>query len=220
MTTPTPPSYSVSSLAVYLACPWQYYIQFIRKIPPPRSQARAQGTSIHKLIADHLRGPRLFPPEPGEEVRELYENFLKSRFNRPPVLCESPFLLHLEAGHVRGRIDTAFARDGASMEIVDYKSGTLRASEDLLNDIQLPLYAMAVAERFELPSEALAWTYFFLRGPEEITFAADPETFRKVTERVNRVMRSIEASDFPSTAGCTCWACKRWPPRSGSGTVS
>ena len=87
VTLPERPVYSVTSLVVYLACPWQYYMQFVRRRPPPHSPARARGTSIHKLIADYLRQPQLFPPQPGDDVRVLFEHFLQSRFNRAPAIC-------------------------------------------------------------------------------------------------------------------------------------
>jgi DNA helicase-2/ATP-dependent DNA helicase PcrA len=177
------------------------------------SAARARGTSIHKAIADHLRQPQLIPVDLPADTSSLFETFLASRFNRPPVLCEAAFLLDFAPGDVRGRIDSVFARDNSGLEVVDYKSGTARPPEELAENIQLPLYAMAAAQRFRLRLEDMTWTYFYLGDATEVGFAGNQATGTRLVETVERLIDSIQSGEFMSTPGCTCWACTRWPSR-------
>jgi DNA helicase-2/ATP-dependent DNA helicase PcrA len=207
------PAYSVTSLAIYERCPWLYYVMYIRRVPPPRSPARDAGTAIHKLIADHLRQKRLLPTEPPDELRQMLANFLHSRFNLSPVLCETPFTLHFEPGDVRGRIDTVLPRADGGMEVVDFKSGSVRSLEEAERGIQLPLYALAVGDRFDLRPAQLSWTYFYLQQPVAHTFQPNDTTFAHLTARVEDLIRAIQAGRFDSSEGCGCWACRRWPPR-------
>jgi DNA helicase-2/ATP-dependent DNA helicase PcrA len=210
------PVFSVSSLAIYETCPWQYYLAFVRQIAPPRSAARDRGTSIHKLIADHLRQPQLLSPDLPGDLAALFDHFKRSRFNAAPVLCESPFRLHFDLGDVRGRIDTVFPRPDGGMEVVDFKSGSAPSRDLLERAIQLPLYTLAVSRRFDLPPADLAWTYFYLRDPQEVTFSAGDGTFAALSARVDRLMRAIADRQFSSPPGCACWACTRWPARVGA----
>jgi DNA helicase II / ATP-dependent DNA helicase PcrA len=216
MVEPKRVSYSVTSLAIYESCPWLYYTMYVRRVPPPPSRARRAGTSIHKYIADHLRTPQLLPVDVPEGQREMFDRFLASRFNAAPLLCEARMDVRFEYGDVRGRIDAVFSGSEDSVEIVDFKSGRAPLGEELAGAIQLPLYGLWVADRFELSPDHLSWTYFYLRNAAEYTFQPGSDTFVRLTDRVNGVMQAIQAGRFDSTPGCTCWACSRWPARTWS----
>lgn len=205
---PNRPRYSVSGLMAYEACPYQYYATYVEGKPPRVSAAMRRGTSIHSLIARHLRQPSLLLPEAEPNVAKLFETFGRSRFNRPPVAVEEPFVLPFATGEVHGRIDVVLPdRDGA-LELVDFKSGSARAREELESRLQLPLYAMAAALRHDLPPDMLAYTYFFLGDGTEVSFRADDETFRRVTDRVEDIITAIQDGHFARRPGCDCYACR------------
>jgi hypothetical protein len=211
-----PPIYSVTSLAIYEACPWQYYITFVRHIPPPRSRARDLGTSVHKVIADHLRTPHLIPVPIQGDAATLFDHFLHSRFNVTPLACETPFRLRFSPGDVRGRIDTITPRPSGGVEVVDFKTGSGQGRDDLGQSLQLPLYALAAQERYGLPPEDLSWTYFYLSDEVEYSFDGAAYDFAALRERVEHDMINIQAGRFDSADGCTCWACTRWARGAGS----
>jgi hypothetical protein len=219
MTAPTTrrPVYSVTSLAIYEACPWQYYISFVRHVPPPRTRAMEVGTSVHKLIADHLRGPQLLPPQVEGDTAELFNHFLTSRFNVQAVACETPVRLQFEHADVRGRIDTILPRQGDGLEVVDFKSGNGRERTGASESLQLPLYALAVQERYELSPERISWTYYYLRDTTEFSFQGGQYDFAALRARVDRDIEGIQSGRFDSAPGCTCWACTRWPARDTAG---
>jgi DNA helicase-2/ATP-dependent DNA helicase PcrA len=201
------PAYSVSALMVYETCPFQYFTAVVLGLPPPVSRAMRKGTSIHKLIADHLKGPKLIPPQAEQSLLAMLETFKSSRFNLSPVAVETPFTLPLDRGDVRGRIDLILPRGDAGLEIVDFKSGSVRDRDELSRSLQLPLYAMAAARRFGRRPEELAYTYYFLRDSREVSFHPNERDFTALGERVAGIMELIEAGRFDPTPGCRCYAC-------------
>lgn len=206
--------YAVTALEIYEVCPWQYYLQFVRRLPPPGSAARAAGTTLHRLIADHLRRPQLLPATVPGEIEPQWERFLSSRFVGPPVLCEAPFRLTFARGDARGRIDLVMDGPDNGLEVVDFKGGQSRPRAVLDAALQLPLYAMAVGRRYDLPPERLSWTYVHLGDGVATSFSPGPGWAETLTARVDGIMAGIQAGEFPSAPGCDCWACRRFPPHS------
>lgn len=212
----TKPTYSVSSLMVYEICPLQYYTTFVRGVPPPRSRAMETGTSIHKLIADHLRQRPLLPAEIEPELQAMLDTFRGSRFNLPPIATEKRFVLPLEPGNVRGRIDLVLPRREGGVEIVDFKSGSARPREDLERSLQLPLYTMASGALFDARPEEMTYTYYFPREGAEVSFSPTPDGLARIAARVEGIMQAIQDRQFDPPAGCECHACqwqRRWQER-------
>jgi hypothetical protein len=202
-------SYSVTSLMVYEACPRQYYVTFVQGIPPLRTPAMARGTSLHKLIADHLTQPGLFPPAIPPDVLPLYERFTASRFNMPPVESERPFVLPFDRGDVRGRVDLVLPGAGGTLEIVDFKSGLGRGRDDIRRSLQLPIYARAVAARRGIDLSRLRLTYYFLGDGEEISLSAQSASSPDLETRVNGILEAIQRGRFTPRPACRCEACRR-----------
>jgi DNA helicase II / ATP-dependent DNA helicase PcrA len=207
------PVYSVTSLMVYETCPHQYYTTYVRKISPPVTAGMRRGASVHKLIKDLFKGPELLPPDVDPEVAGLLESFKRSRFNVSPVASEKPFRLPLDLGDVRGRIDLILPRRDGGLELVDFKSGSMRSREGLDRGLQLPVYALAAARLFDRRPEDLSYTYYFLGDGGEASFTTSAEGFAELTTRVGGVMEAIQSRQFDPTPGCECHACqwrKRW----------
>lgn len=205
----TGPAYSVSSLMVYESCPLQYYMTAVLKLPPPVSRGMRRGTSVHKLVADHLRGKAPLVPPDEPDVARLYESFTASRFNRTPVAIEKPFRLEMQGGLVRGRMDVVFPRGERGLEVVDFKSGMGQGRQGLGGGLQLPLYAVAVAQLYERKPEDVSYTYYFLGDGAEASFRSSGEKATAVTERVEEIIARIQAGEFDPTPGCQCFACER-----------
>ena len=210
------PRYSVSSLLTYEACPWQYYYQYVLGLPPPRTPAMARGVSVHSLISRHYRSKPL-PGTLDPEVERLFRAFQESRFNVPPIASEKTFLLPLERGDVRGRMDIVLPAESGGVELVDIKSGTGRAREDVGRHLQLPLYATAASQIFGVDPEAVSYTYLFLGNGEEHTFAFNEESDQAVRMRVNGLVANIQAGRFDADPSCGCFACER--KRRGRGSL-
>jgi len=205
----TIPTYSVSALIAYEACPYQYYLSYVRRVPPPPSPAMALGVNIHALIAAHFTQPSLFEPDAGPEAMEMFNRFLQSRLNTRPTLFEERFTLSFAGGSVRGRVDAVFPLNDGRLELVDFKSGRPEAREWLASTLQLPLYGMAVAERFGRAPEELLYTYHFLRDGSEHTTAPAPDINQQTSQRVETVLQAIQDGQFTARPGCQCYACRR-----------
>lgn len=202
------PRYSVTSLLTYEACPWQYFYAFVKRIPPPRTPAMMRGLDVHRLIARHLAQPSLVLPEAEPRTLELLERFMRSRFNRPPAAVEKPFALSLGPADVRGRIDVVLPGQERGLEIVDFKTGATRSRQQLEGHLQLPVYAIAASALFDVGPDDLAYTYYFLDSDKEVSFRSSRTEFDRTTERVESVMRSIQAGRFEPTPNCGCYACR------------
>lgn len=194
---------------VYETCPLQYYMTAVLKLPPPISAGMRRGTSVHKLVADHLRGRAVLLPPDEPDVRRRYETFRASRFNCSPVAIEKPFTLYLEGGRVRGRMDVIFGWGETGLEVVDFKSGSGEGRDNLGERLQLPLYALAAGDIFGRSAEDLAYTYYFLEDGTEATFTATARSMQAVRGRVEALIARIQAGEFAPTSGCSCFACER-----------
>jgi len=193
----------------YEACPYQYYLTYVRRVPPPLSPAMALGTNIHALIAAHFTQPSLLEPDATPEALEMFNRFLQSRLNTRPILFEQAFTLPFAGSSVRGRIDAVFPLDDGRLELVDFKSGRPEAREWLGETLQLPLYGMAVAERFGRSPEELLYTYHFLRDGSEHTTTPTVDSTQQITQRVETILHAIQRGQFAARPGCECYACRR-----------
>lgn len=205
---------SVTGLQSYEICPRLYYFTSIVRLPHPYQRALDQGTNIHKIVEDGLRGrglPELDAVQPW--ARQYLTNFRDSRFLvQPPLHIEKSFTLELPYGTVRGRIDTIFEHLDEDTgrrwwEIVDFKSGRPERRADVESRLQLNLYALAVKRLFE--QEDIEYTYFYLRDAACHTFPVQPELFRRVENRVAGLFEGISAGRWDATPGCDCWVCRK-----------
>lgn len=212
------PTHSVTSLIVYETCPLQYHTTFIRKIPPPITRGMRTGTSIHALIARYFKHPERVSASVDPEIRAMLEIFTRSRFSAAPAAVEQPFVLPFDHADVRGRIDVVLSRPGGGLEVVDFKSGGPRSRDELDRGLQLPLYALAIARRFDMRPDELAYTYYFLREGQEVTFTPSEQRFQQLATRVTGILQAIAEERFDPPPDCDCYACqwdRRWRRHTG-----
>ncbi len=205
---------SVTALQTYEICPRMYYYTSIVRLPHPYQRALDEGTNIHKVIEDGLRGRGLPEVDTVDAwARQYLINFRDSRFiSKSPLHIEKPFALELPSGTVRGRIDTIFEHvDGERgrqwWEIVDFKSGRPENRLDVERKLQLQLYALAVHRLFEQTD--IEYTYFYLRDAACHTFEVRPELLESVERRVESIFEGIRARVWEPTPGCSCWVCRK-----------
>jgi RecB family exonuclease len=127
-----------------------------------------------------------------------------------PVWFERAFTFELGPHHVRGRVDRVDRLPDGGYELIDYKTGYPRAAEELLEDVQLSLYAIAAREAWGL--EASRQAYYYLLDDRKVPVPRNPEAGAEgtewIVETVLRVGEGILAQDFePTPSPAVCRLC-------------
>ncbi|MFI2759387.1 UvrD-helicase domain-containing protein [Streptomyces echinatus] len=180
--------------------------ELARPMPRPPQPAARRGTRFHAWVEarfEELTLPLLEPDElPGgdaeiadeHDLEALKEAFERTEYaRRTPYRVEAPFQLTLAGRVVRGRIDAVYRHgdgDGATYEIVDWKTGRTRAADPL----QLAVYRLAWAEQQGVPPESVTATFLYVRSGEAVRPAGLPD--RAALERLltGETERSPEAT--------------------------
>jgi len=152
----------------------------------------------------------------GERDRELYEkaHAALTRYHArlelheaQPVWFERQFDFRLGPHHLRGRVDRVDRLgDGgdAEYELIDYKTSRPKTAEQLRDDIQLSLYALAAREDWGLESSQQA--YYYVLDDLKVPVARGERDAAAVTDIVLEVGEGILGQEFeptPSRAACS-----------------
>ncbi|MFF3914778.1 ATP-dependent helicase [Streptomyces sp. NPDC001852] len=154
--------------------------ELARPMPRPPQPAARRGTRFHAWVEarfEELALPLLEPDDlPGSEaeiadeqdLEALKEAFERTEYaRRTPHRVEAPFQLTLAGRVVRGRIDAVYKHgdgDGATYEIVDWKTGRTRTADPL----QLAVYRLAWAEQQGVPPESVTAAFLYVRSGEVV----------------------------------------------------
>ena len=126
-----------------------------------------------------------------------------------PVWFERSFSFRLGPHHLRGRVDrvdrVASARTGGEeYELIDYKTSRPKTAEQLKDDVQLSLYALAAREAWGLESSRQA--YYYVLDDVKVPVPRSEQDAASVTDIVMEVGEGILAQEFeptPSHAACS-----------------
>ncbi len=121
------------------------------------------------LLDDCWRRGGFGDSEPERELREKASAALERYHARlpdeqsEPVWFERSFAFRLGPHHVRGRVDRVDRLPPGSAtreyELIDYKTSRPKDAEQLQDDVQLSLYALAAREAWQLQSSRQAYYY-------------------------------------------------------------
>ncbi|MCA1656449.1 MAG: PD-(D/E)XK nuclease family protein, partial [Actinobacteria bacterium] len=122
-----------------------------------------------------------------------------------PVWFERQFTFKLGPHLLRGRVDRVDRLPGGEYELIDYKTGRPRSETQLLEDVQLSLYAMGARESWRLETSRQA--YLYLLDDKKVTVPGDDhERAEWIRELAGDVGSGILAQDFeptPSLGACS-----------------
>ncbi|MEV8555002.1 ATP-dependent DNA helicase [Streptomyces sp. NPDC051917] len=154
--------------------------ELARPMPRPPQPAARRGTRFHAWVEarfEELTLPLLEHDElPGsdaeiadeQDLEALKEAFERTEYaRRTPYRVEAPFQLTLAGRVVRGRIDAVYRHgdgDGATYEIVDWKTSRTRTADPL----QLAVYRLAWAEQQGVPPESVTAAFLYVRTGEVV----------------------------------------------------
>jgi DNA helicase-2/ATP-dependent DNA helicase PcrA len=135
-----------------------------------------------------------------------------------PVWFERSFSFRLGPHHLRGRVDRVDriraaegGEDGAGAdgaeeqyELIDYKTSRPKSAEQLENDVQLSLYALAAREDWGLRSSRQA--YYYVLDDLKVPVGRGAQDEASLEQLVMAVGEGILAQEFeptPSQAACS-----------------
>jgi DNA helicase-2/ATP-dependent DNA helicase PcrA len=219
---------SASDVESYLTCPLRYKFARVLRIPREPTLNQRFGILIHQVL-ERFHGSggggsdemmRLLETAwrrggfaDSDEERQLHEKarVALARYHErlgsgegEPRWFERSFNFRLGRHHVRGRVDRVDALAGGGYELIDYKTGLPRRAEQLREDVQLALYAVAAREAWQI--EATERTYYYVLDDARVRLGMEDGSAGWVEDTVNDVASGIMAQAFeptPSHAACS-----------------
>jgi DNA helicase-2/ATP-dependent DNA helicase PcrA len=222
---------SASDIQTYRSCPLRYKFARVLRIPTEQTIHQRFGIVVHQVLERHHTaggselGELLDLLEAGWRRAGLgrdghegellgkaraalirYHERLQEQASEP-VWFERPFSFSLGPHQLRGRVDRVdrLPSEGAteSYELIDYKTSRPKSAEQLRDDVQLSLYALAAREDWQLESSRQA--YYYVLDDEIVPVPCEDRDPDAVRDIVLEVGAGILAQDFdptPSPAAC------------------
>jgi DNA helicase-2/ATP-dependent DNA helicase PcrA len=222
---------SASDIDTYRTCPLKYKFARVFRIPQEPTIHQRFGIVVHQVLERfHARdGSGGTLPEllgqldaswrrggfgESEEERQLrgkaaaaltqYHTRFQSSESEP-MWFERAFSFKLGPHLLRGRVDRVDRLPGGEYELIDYKTGRPKSPVQLVDDVQLSLYAVGAREAWRLDSSQQA--YYYVLDDQKVAVPDDREDrFAWIEEVTMEVADGILSQGFeptPSFAACT-----------------
>jgi DNA helicase II / ATP-dependent DNA helicase PcrA len=224
---------SASDIQTYRGCPLRYKFARVLRIPSEQTIHQRFGIVVHQVLERyHSDGASTLPQllelldtgwrraGLGREGRdgELWDkahaalvayHARLSDHDAEPVWFERAFSFQIGPHHLRGRVDRVdrlAPGSEAEYELIDYKTSRPKTAEQLRDDIQLSLYAVAAQEDWNLESSRQA--YYYVLDDLKVPVPRDQRDADAVKDIVMEVGEGILAQDFePTPSPATCAIC-------------
>jgi CRISPR/Cas system-associated exonuclease Cas4 (RecB family) len=221
---------SASDIFTYRSCPLRYKYARVLRIPTEQTVHQRFGIVVHQVLERyHADGRETlaqmlalldgvwqragFGSGESERDRELYEKARAAltryharlqQQDSQPVWFERQFSFRLGPHHVRGRVDRVDHGSGAEYELIDYKTSRPKTAEQLHDDIQLSLYALAAREDWGLESSQQAYYYVLddLKVPVR-RGERDAEAVKEIVLEAGEGILGEQFEPTPSPAACS-----------------
>jgi CRISPR/Cas system-associated exonuclease Cas4 (RecB family) len=221
---------SASDIHTYRSCPLRYKFARVLRIPTEQTVHQRFGIVVHQVLERfHSEGGETLAQMldlldagwrrsglgDGERERALCEKARTAltRYHArlheqdaEPVWFERQFDFRLGPHHLRGRVDRVDRLAGAAeqYELIDYKTSRPKTAEQLRDDVQLSLYALAAREDWELDSSRQAYYYVLddLRVPVPRS-EQDAESVKGIVLEVGEGILAQAFEPTPSQAACS-----------------
>jgi RecB family exonuclease len=222
---------SASDIQTYRSCPLRYKFARVLRIPTEQTVHQRFGIVVHQVLERyHSEGGATLAQllelldagwrrsglgdgahermlcEKARAALTLYHARLHDH-QAEPVWFERQFDFRLGPHHLRGRvdrIDRLAAGGDAEYELIDYKTSRPKTAEQLADDVQLSLYALAARESWNLESSRQAYYYVLddLKVPVPRS-AQDAESVRDIVLEVGEGILAQAFEPTPSHAACS-----------------
>lgn len=139
-------------------------------------------------------------------LREYYKKH-ESRWH-VPAFIEQRFRVVIGGEVLKGSIDRLDILPDGSVEIIDYKSGEPKVSDDLKfkDKEQLLIYELAAERQLGLKANLLS--YYYLQDQSKASFVSKQKDIEKIEEFVAETVAEIRKGQFPAKPSpYTCASC-------------
>jgi DNA helicase-2/ATP-dependent DNA helicase PcrA len=219
---------SASDVQTYRSCPLRYKYARVLRVPTEQTLNQRFGIVVHQVLERyHAAGASTLVQlmellsaawrrsgfgerEQERELLALARSALSRYHARlleqpaEPVWFERPFSFVLGPHLVRGRVDRIDRLPEGGYELIDYKTGRPKSEEQLSEDVQLALYALAATEDWGLP--APKQSYYYVLDDRKVPLPPRPEGGGEwIEQTVMQVGEGIMDQQFeptPSPSAC------------------
>jgi len=230
---------SYTQISTFTKCPLSYKYRYIVRIPVPQSAAASFGDTIHKTMRDWYKSAIGGRELSWDEIYDIYkknwvkdgyaskkheemmfkrgkkflEDYQKNEFDRNIKVFYIEELFRIPVGDnlkIGGRVDRVDDLGGGKVEIIDYKTGSLPTQKKVDKDLQMTIYALAVAEKGFLgkdPKDVLLSFYFFGEN-KKLSTKRTKKDLKLAKEEIIKKADEIEKSDFKPKPSKLCDFCE------------
>lgn len=228
-----PKTMSYTQIDTYNSCPLKYKYSYILRIPTLPNYALSFGTTMHETLKEfHTKRKfgqkvsledlyeiyeRKWIPlgyedekqrneryESGKEVlKNYYERHSKEKENIKDI--EKPFNLSIAGTSFYGKIDRIDDLGDGKVEIIDYKTGSIKDQKDVDRDAQVTIYAIAAKEALGYKPGPLC--LYFLEAGEKVTTTRTDKDLEKEKIRISEAIDSIKKEQFEANPTIQCGWC-------------
>jgi len=223
---------SASDIETYRSCPLRYKFARVLRIPTEQTPNQRFGIVVHQVLERyHSEGGSTLPElldlldaswrragfgaegrdaellEKARAALRTYHARLHGQESEP-VWFERGFTFRLGPHQLRGRVDRVDRLLGGEpeYELIDYKTSRPKTTEQLRDDVQLSLYALAAREDWQLASSRQA--YYYVLDDLRVPVPRDERDADAVRDVVLEVGEGILAQDFePTPSPPVCAIC-------------
>lgn len=229
-----PEKLSYSQVEKFKICPLQYKYAYILNIPTSPNHALTFGDTIHKTLRDFHFSKMFNNKFSLEDLLNAYEKnwdpagylseeHRKLRFESGKKLLEEYYNKHANenvkhlslekkvdfifaGSKFTGKIDRIDELPNGDIEIIDYKTGSVKDQKAVDNDDQVSIYAAAVKKTLGLNPNLLS-LYFLENGGHKISTTRTEDQLKKTEEEVSEIVKEMKKAKFEATPGVHCTYC-------------
>jgi len=225
---------SPTSINTYADCPLKFKFQKILRVPSPSSSTLDLGSTIHKVVEKlaELREKGIKPTEKeamkvlsesmmfrsfenkteqkrsSDRAKEMIKTYLEweAKTLNKVLALEQEFQTEIAGIQFTGRIDRVEENPQGELEIIDFKSGSVKKSKNTIKtDPQMNIYALGVKELYgKLPKRA---SLFYLEH-RTVTYDITQDQVDEALKPIREMLKSILDGKFdPTPSYQACMFC-------------
>jgi DNA helicase-2/ATP-dependent DNA helicase PcrA len=224
---------SASDIDTYRTCPLKYKFARVFRIPQEPTVHQRFGIVVHQVLERFHAGvggsisgslsellglldlswrrggfgdseeERQLRGKAASALTQYHARFQSSEAE--PLWFERAFAFKLGPHLLRGRVDRVDRLPGGEYELIDYKTGRPKSPAQLLDDVQLSLYAVGAREAWSLDASQQA--YYYVLDDQKVAVPAERrDRFEWIQDVAMEVGEGILSQGFeptPSFAACS-----------------